>query len=135
LGVRDRVLFPGHIPWGETPGYLSRADVCVVPSVVDEAGNLDGLPNVLLESLASGCAVIASEVAGIPEVVQHGRNGLLVPQQDERALADAICALLTDVDLRSQLGSAARLDVVSRLSWAHIGERVAEILWTCVRRD
>jgi len=135
LGVQDRVLFPGHIPWGQTPRYLARADVFVVPSVLDEAGNLDGLPNVLLESLASGCAVVASEVAGIPEVVQHGRNGLLVPQQDERALADAICVLLTDVELRNRLGSAARLDVVSRLCWTHIGERVAEILWTCVRRD
>ncbi len=135
LGVREHVVFPGHIPWGQTPGHLARADVFVVPSVVDEAGNLDGLPNVLLESLASGCAVVASEVAGIPEVVRDDENGLLVPQKDERALADAICALLGDADLRKQMGSAARLSVVRSLSWMHIGERVAGILRTYVRRD
>jgi glycosyltransferase involved in cell wall biosynthesis len=109
------------------------ADVFVVPSVLDEAGNVDGLPNVLLESMASGCAIVASSVAGIPDVIRDGENGLLVPQRDERALAEAICTLLDDLSLRQRLGDAARATAVGRLSWIHTGERVARILRACAR--
>jgi glycosyltransferase involved in cell wall biosynthesis len=133
LRVRDRALFAGQVPWSQTPAYLAMTDVFVVPSVLDDAGNLDGLPNVLLESLASGCAVVASRVAGIPEVVQDGQNGLLVPQKDERALADAICALLTNPELRQRLGRAAQASVVGRLSWAHVGAQIAGVLQTSIQ--
>jgi glycosyltransferase involved in cell wall biosynthesis len=132
LDVRQHVLFVGHIPWDQTPGYLAMADVLAVPSVIDEAGNVDGLPNVLLESMASGCAIVASNVAGIPEVIQDGENGLLVPQRDERALGKAICRLLQDPLLRQRLGHAARKSAGDLLDWQQIGERVVQVLQACV---
>lgn len=132
LGVREHVVFAGHVPWDQTPAALASADVLVVPSVLDEAGNVDGLPNVLLESMASGCAIVASEVAGIPEVIKDGENGLLVPQRDEQALADAICTLLSDPLMRQRLGHAARATAVNGLSWAHTADRVARILESCL---
>jgi glycosyltransferase involved in cell wall biosynthesis len=132
LQIQKHVLFTGHIPWGQTPSFLTMADIFVVPSVQDQAGNLDGLPNVLLESMASGCAIVASNVAGIPEVVQDDKNGLLTPQGDERALAHAICRLLSDRQLRHRLGGAARETAIEKLSWVHVGVRIAAILQTCV---
>ena len=131
LHIREHVLFTGHIPWDQTPSYLAMADVFVVPSVLDKAGNVDGLPNVLLESMASGCAIVASRVAGIPQVVRDGDNGLLTPPTDEAALANAICALLTDPGMGRRLGQAARATVTGQLSWTHIGTRVATILQSC----
>lgn len=135
LGVQEHVLFAGHIPWDQTPRHLAMADVFVVPSILDEAGNVDGLPNVLLESMASGCAVVASRVAGIPEVIDDGKNGLLVPQRDEGALAEAICTLLNDASLRQRLGDAARATAVGSMSWMHTAKRVARILQACTDRN
>jgi len=132
--IQKHVLFTGRVPWDQTPAYQAMADVFVVPSVQDESGNVDGLPNVLLESMASGCAIVASRVAGIPEIVRHGENGLLTPPKDELALAEAICVLLADRSLRERLGNAARLTVANELNWMHIGARVAAILQTCIRK-
>jgi glycosyltransferase involved in cell wall biosynthesis len=87
---------------------LQAADVAAVPSVVDRAGNVDGLPNALLEALAAGRPVIASRVAGIPDVVTHGRDGLLVAPKDVAGLAAAVLRLRDDAALRARLGSAAR---------------------------
>lgn len=128
LGVAGQVWFAGQVPWSETPEYLAMTEVFAVPSILDEAGNLDGLPNVVLESLATGCPIVASRVAGIPEVVHDDQNGLLVPPKDERALADAICRLLGDPELRQRLSRAARASVVDSLSWTYVGDRIAGIL-------
>ncbi|MGC9332847.1 MAG: glycosyltransferase [Anaerolineae bacterium] len=133
LAIREHIFFAGHVPWEQTPKYLALADVLVIPSIVDEAGNIDGLPNVLLESMACGCAIVATDVAGIPEVVHHNDNGLLVPQKDKAALARAICMLLKDPSLRQRLGTQARLTVVGGLTWTHIGERIVQLLKTCVQ--
>lgn len=128
LGLEQHVLFTGHIPWDETDRYLPLADVLVVPSVLDQAGNVDGLPNVLLEAMASGCAIVASDVAGIPQVIHDGQTGLLVPQQDPAALAAAICRLLEDETLRRRLAEGARAAAVGGLSWEAIAERTAAVL-------
>ena len=91
LGVANYLVMPGSVPWHRTPRYFSMADVLVVPSVVDDAGNVDGLPNVLLEGMAAGLPVIASRVAGIPAVVEDRVNGLLTPPGDVTALVAALC--------------------------------------------
>lgn len=132
LGISGNFSFVGHVPWVDTPAYLSMVDVFVVPSVIDQAGNVDGLPNVLLESLASGCAVVASQIAGIPEVINDGENGLLVPQKDVGALAEAICRLLADANLRRHLGRAARRKAVAQLSWMQAAMHMASVLQACV---
>jgi phosphatidyl-myo-inositol dimannoside synthase len=96
---------------------FAAADVVAVPSVVDRAGNVDGLPNTLLEALAAGRAVVASRLAGIPDVVQDGVNGRLVPPGDAPALAAALRELLADDVQRGRLGAAARDTAVARLGW------------------
>jgi glycosyltransferase involved in cell wall biosynthesis len=121
-----RLLLPGNLERSLMAAALATADVVAVPSVVDQAGNVDGLPNTLLEALASGRAVVASRVAGIPEVLSDGRNGLLVPQQDPDALRAALGRLLADSALRACLGQAARSYAVEHLTWAAAARRFEE---------
>jgi glycosyltransferase involved in cell wall biosynthesis len=105
---------------------LAEADIAVVPSVVDRAGNLDGLPNALLEALAAGRPVVASRLAGIPEVVRDGENGLLVPEKDVPALAAALTRLVREPSLRDRLGRAARRHAETHLSWQAVGAVLEE---------
>jgi glycosyltransferase involved in cell wall biosynthesis len=87
---------------------LTGADVFVLPS------RSEGQPIALLEAMAHGLAVVVSEVGGIPEVVQDGESGLLVPPDDPEALGAALRRVLSDVDLRGRLGAAARQRVLDR---------------------
>jgi glycosyltransferase involved in cell wall biosynthesis len=115
--LAGRVRFTGTLDRETVARALAAADVVAVPSVVDRSGNVDGLPNVLLEALAAGRAVVASRVAGMPDVVTHDLNGLLVPPGDPAALAEALERLRDDAALRTRLGAAARRDAAERLSW------------------
>lgn len=122
LGVRESVRFVGAVLWQHVPAYLHASDVFVVPSVVDESGNLDGLPTTILEAMAAAKPVVASAVAGIPLVVEHEKTGLLVPQRDPHALAAALTALLQDEQSRVRLGNAARQRVETELNWDRVAQ-------------
>jgi len=111
------VTLPGALDRNSAADALAAADIAVVPSVVDRAGNVDGLPNSLLEALAAGLPVVATRVAGIPDVVEDGVNGLLVPEKDPGALAAALRQLADSPEQRTRLGREARQTAISRLSW------------------
>jgi glycosyltransferase involved in cell wall biosynthesis len=111
------VSFPGALERGEMAAALRGADAVAVPSVVDSAGNVDGLPNALLEALAAGKAVVASRVAGIPDVVEDGVSGLLTPPGDAAAVAAALDRLRGEPETVARLGRAARALAESRLTW------------------
>lgn len=100
---------------------IAAADVVVVPSVVDRYGNVDGLPNTLLEALAGGKPVVATRVGGIPEVVDDGVNGVLVAPGDAASLADALRRMAEAPVERERLAAAARTTALERLSWAETG--------------
>jgi glycosyltransferase involved in cell wall biosynthesis len=78
---------------------------------------MEASPNAVIEAMAAGLAVVASNVGGIPEVVTHERNGLLVPPSDPPALATALERVLVDSTLAARLGSAARATIESRFSF------------------
>jgi len=120
------VLFTGPLERGLAAQALAAADVVAVPSVVDRAGNVDGLPNVLLEALASGRAVVATRVAGIPDVVEDGVNGLLVPPGDAGALAAALARLAAAPEERARLGREARRRALLGLTWRAAGRAFEE---------
>lgn len=107
-GIADRVELPGPVTHAELPGCFAEADVVVVPSVVDGGGDRDGLPNVVLEAMASGLPVVASDVGAIGTAVTHQETGLLVPPGDPDALAVALDRLAGSAQLRATLGSAGR---------------------------
>ena len=104
------------------------ATVVAVPSVRDDAGNVDGLPNVLLEGMASGTPLVASAVAGIPQAVRDGSEALLVAERDPEALAKAILDLLDSPKRREELGRAARSRAQGVFDWSRVGEQFEDVL-------
>src|SRR5438105_5647671 len=107
-GAADRIHFIGNLPQPDVGRWFAAADVAVVPSVRDDSGNVDGLPNTLLEALASATAVVTTAAGGIADAVEHGRTATIVPERDPKALADAIAALLRDPARRAGMASAGR---------------------------
>jgi colanic acid/amylovoran biosynthesis glycosyltransferase len=107
-GWQDRVVFTGHVPYGSAAhlAYLRTAHVFAHPSVTVD-GHKEGIPGTIVEAMACGLPVVATHHAGIPAVVTHGREGLLVDEHDVDALADALEALIDDAALRQRLGRAA----------------------------
>jgi glycosyltransferase involved in cell wall biosynthesis len=117
LGLGTHVRLLGNVERARMPGLLGAADVFVVPSVRDDHGNVDGLPNVLLEGMAMARPIVASRLVGIPEAIDHGTHGLLVHERDAPGLADAIGLLLDDRDYAQRLGTAARGRIEHELNW------------------
>jgi glycosyltransferase involved in cell wall biosynthesis len=107
--LRAHFVLPGFR--GDLDQLLPNADLFVLPSFTE------GLPNVVLEASAAGVPVVATAVGGTPEVVAHGRTGLLVPPGDATALAERIIELLRDEPRRRQLGAAGRQLVGARFSF------------------
>lgn len=108
LGLDGYVEFTGALPQDQVKALVAGAAVFAAPCVVGRDGNRDGLPTVLLEAMALGTPCVATDVTGIPEVLEDGRTGLMVEQHDSAGLADAIERLLGDADLRVGLASRAR---------------------------
>ncbi|MEO8499264.1 MAG: glycosyltransferase family 4 protein [Vicinamibacteria bacterium] len=121
------VTLAGRFARTEIRDALRCADIVAVPSVIDSEGNVDGLPNALLEAMAAGRPIVASRVAGIPDVVTDGVEGVLVPPKDPRMLRDAITLLAADPARRARLGEAAARRVQRDLTW----DRVASTLEEC----
>ena len=106
--LAGRVWLTGPVTHAELPACYAEADVVVVPSVVDPSGDRDGLPNVVLEAMASARPVVASDVAAISTAVAHRQSGLLVPPGDPGALAAALTERAAAPRLRAALSAAAR---------------------------
>jgi glycosyltransferase involved in cell wall biosynthesis len=111
-GLEDRVTLAGPKTREEVAASLAAAHVVAAPSVPTKAGKREGIPIVLMEALACGLPVVASELSGIPELVEHERTGLLVPPRDARALALALRRLHDDEALGRKLGAAGRKKVL-----------------------
>jgi len=107
-GLAGIVDLPGPLPRERVLALYRRASVVVAPCVVGADGNRDGLPTVLIEAMALGVPVVATAVTGIPELIEDGRTGLLVPQHDPPAIAGAIKRTLADREAASDRARAAR---------------------------
>lgn len=127
LGVADRVDFLGAVTWDQTPILYAACDVFVAPSIHDENGNVDGLPNTVLEAMAAGRCVVASRVAGMELVVKPGETGLLTTEYDATSLAEALELVLTQPDLRSRLGAEARRAVERTFNWDTVAARLEQL--------
>jgi glycosyltransferase involved in cell wall biosynthesis len=123
-GLGDRIRFLGNQTQDEVASWLAAADVVVVPSIRDDSGNVDGLPNIVLEALASGSALVTTPAGGIGSVVQDDRTAVLVPERDAGALAAAIRALICDPGRRRRLGEAARQVAAARFGWEETARQI-----------
>ena len=127
LGVADRVVIRGKVTTEELQASYARAAVFVLPSVLDARGDTEGLGVVLVEAMNYATPVVASRIGGIPDIVEDGVSGLLVPAGDSAALAAAIGRLIADQGLARRLGDAGRARVLERFGWEAIIRRWKDI--------
>jgi glycosyltransferase involved in cell wall biosynthesis len=128
LGVAPRVTFCGAMTHDALPVEYSWADAVVVPSVRDRSGDRDGLPNVVLEAMASGAAIVATDAGDIRSAIHNGITGLIVAAGDSSALADRMNLLAHEVRLRAALGARARTTAEAHFDVVRCTERLASVL-------
>jgi colanic acid/amylovoran biosynthesis glycosyltransferase len=108
LDLRPRVRLLGALPHEAVVEKYRETTIFALPCVTGPDGDRDGIPNVILEAMAMGLPVVSTRHSGIPEAVEDGRTGLLVPPEDPEEIANAIARLLEDALLRERLGSRGR---------------------------
>ncbi len=116
LELTAHVRLTGPRPQDEIVKLYERAAVFALPCVVGADGNRDGLPTVMLEAMAMRVPVVSTDITGVPEIVEDGTTGLLIPQNDPAALAVALVRLLADPFLRERMGEVARAQVVDKFN-------------------
>ena len=126
LSLVDHVQFLGMIRHDQLIPYYQGADVFVLPSITID-GMTEGLGVVLLEAMASGCPVIGSNVGGIPDIIDDGENGFLVPERDSTQIAERIVRLLLDAELRVTFRKNGYAKVDESFSWDRISDQFATV--------
>ncbi|MGB7181605.1 MAG: glycosyltransferase family 4 protein [Burkholderiaceae bacterium] len=114
--LKDSVFLNPPIAQIELPKLYNTADIFVLPCIIVSDGDRDGIPNVMAEAMACALPVVVSDVSGIPEIVEHEFNGLLVQQKDAYSLAQAIERLANDDALRFRISGNARRTIESRFN-------------------
>jgi glycosyltransferase involved in cell wall biosynthesis len=121
LGLQGFVIFTGSKDNDELPTFYADADIVAIPSL-KEATSIAGL-----EAMASGRAVVATDVGGLPEIIEDGATGLLVPPRNPEALSAAIRRLIESPSLRRQLGQAARARVEKEFTWDYVARETTRV--------
>lgn len=133
-GVAAHVDFRGRVTDEDLCDAYASADVFVLPSVLDARQDTEGLGVVLLEAMNYSVPVVASNIGGITDIVQHESTGLLVPPGDEDALANALTRVLADTELSRTLGESGKRLLREQFSWESIVDRW-EGVYTRARRE
>ncbi|HRH86063.1 MAG TPA: glycosyltransferase family 4 protein [Rubrivivax sp.] len=120
LGIDDRVCFAGRLDRDDMAAKLRDSTVAINPSTIDN------MPNSVLEALASGVPVVSTNVGGVPFIVEHGIDALLVPPADPTAMAQAVLRLLADPELVQQLVEAG-LRTANAYTWERVGPQWAAV--------
>lgn len=126
IGIDKNVVFKDFVPDGRLPRYYCECDVFVLPS------RMEGWGLTLMEAMACERPVVAYRVGGIPELVDHGKNGLLLDCGDVKGLADSIVSVLTDKGLARRLGKAARKKV-GQFSWEKTARKTLKVYQKAIR--
>ena len=126
LGLSEKFSFLGHRD--DVPTILAQADVFVLPS------RSEAFPNSIIEAMASGLPVVASNVGGIPELVEDGRTGRLVPPGEPEPLADAVIGLLADPNRSADFGRAGRMKIEQNYSFDRMVEQMETLYVTELER-
>jgi glycosyltransferase involved in cell wall biosynthesis len=128
LGLSERVSFLGSVPHAQLPELYRKAAIFVLPS------SADAMPLALLEAMASGIPPVASSIYGIPKVIQHRYNGLLVTPGNLGEFRTALGELTADGALRQQLGRNARATVLEKFTWMAQARQVVRVYESLLER-
>jgi glycosyltransferase involved in cell wall biosynthesis len=128
LALQDRVFLLGKMTQDQLATLYPQADLFVLPCLVLENGDRDGIPNVLFEAMVCGVPIISTEIAGIRELIEHQKNGVLVEQRNSPALADAMELLIGSPELRNDLARKGRQTVLEGFTRESSARNVYNIL-------
>jgi len=134
-GLSDRVHLLGPKSQDEVADLVASADVFVLPSVVQSNGKMEGIPVVLMEAMASELPVVSTQISGIPELIEDGVSGLLIPPRDARALADALSALYHNRVKAAAMGRRGREKVLAEFILADNVTHLSELFSTHIHRN
>ncbi len=126
------VRFTGYVTGQKKIDYFSLSDILVVPSIVTQSGDTEGLPVVILEGLAAGKAVVASNVSGIKDVIKYGYNGFLVMQKNSAAIAEKVLELINNKELMRSISRNASV-TSKKYDWGVIGKKYVAIIKSVLR--
>lgn len=123
LGLLDIVLFPGSKTGLELAEYFATADIFIGPSIVSSSGDTEGLGVVFLEAMASGTAVVASDVGGISDILEDRVNGLMFQQKDPSAIAKKVLHLANNAPLREKLSLNGLQKIKEHFTWEVVAKK------------
>jgi glycosyltransferase involved in cell wall biosynthesis len=127
LGLGGRVTLVGPLGQAAIHAELERASLFCLPCRVLGSGDRDGIPNVLVEAMASGVPVVTTDVSGIPELIRDGQNGVLIDPGDAEQLAHSVLELHCAPELAARLGAAGRRTVSERFDGAALASELHEL--------
>lgn len=135
LGVRSNVKLLGWQSQDEIRRLMQESDIIIAPSVASTEGDQEGIPVTLMEALATGLPVIATKHSGIPELVQEGKSGFLVPERDVDALIEKLEYLIEHSEIWQEMGSAGRRYVEENYDIRKLNDRLVEIYQKLIDGD
>lgn len=133
LKVGMSVQFLGALAQTSLPGLYRSSGVVVFPSVVDRGGDREGFGLVPVEAMGCECAVVATDLPAMEDIVRDGETGLIVPQKDPARLAHAIARLLDDQSLRFRLGREGRRHVLKQFDWKIVAEKYGALIDSLIK--
>jgi len=128
LLLQHNINFLGSVLNTELPKLLRKASIAIIPSVVDNSGDQEGLGLVTIEAMGCGCAVVASDLPAIRDVVSHNETGLLVKPKNPNDLANNILSLIDNPKLRDKLALAGGKSVIKKYDWRNVGVAYGDML-------
>lgn len=120
------IVFPGKVSNEELEAYYHRANLFVLPAIIDRKGDTEGLGVVLVEAIQSDTPIIASQVGGIIDVIKHTKTGLLVPEQSPLELSQAILEVIHSPEEAFTRCQEARRHASEFFDWSGITHRLIE---------
>lgn len=139
IGMGERAVFSGPVPYDKVPAYVNACDVLCAPydpglSQLRSQGGV-GSPLKVLEYMACEKPVVTTKVSPITDIVEEGRTGLLVPPGDVSSLAEAVGGLVGDPSMRRKMGEEARKAVAAKYSWSSLAGTLERILYAAKERQ
>jgi len=126
LGISSRIIFAGYVPESDLPAYYSMADIFAFHSTYETFGV------VLVQAMAAGKPVVSADSTAIPELIENGVNGLLVPALDEKAFAEAVLSLHADRSTLKRFSVESRKRAVEKFQWDRIATQYEDVFLGCL---
>jgi glycosyltransferase involved in cell wall biosynthesis len=127
LNIQNNVRFVGYISGKDKVDYFRLADILVVPSIVTKSGDTEGLPVTIIEGMASGLAIVATNVGGAPDIIKNNKNAFMIEQKSPKQIAEKVLTLLQN-PRKMRFLSREALKTGNNYDWSVIGKRYADVI-------